>query len=55
LKVKRKVYPVEEFARRLELGKDVYLLSIHIDEMAEVGDETEHQFVTIRYIVNEQK
>jgi len=49
LKVKRRIYHVDAFARMLKLGEDVHLLSINIENMGRNDD----QFVTIEYVVKE--
>jgi len=49
LKVKKRIYHVDAFAKMLNLGSNVHLLFINIENMGRNDD----QFVTIEYVVKE--
>lgn len=53
LKVKRKTYTFEEFAKVLNLGDSAYLLSIDILKQFALGSEEVRKYVSIEYVVSE--
>ena len=54
LKVKKRLYPLNEFAKMLKLGDDVYLLSVDIKNATSLGSSRVDQYVIIEYIINEE-
>lgn len=55
LKVKNRVYPVSSFAKMLNLGDDIYILSIGIENIQANGNNDIYQYITIEYVCPEEK